>query len=246
MVPNSGLAQRGAPRDGGVACGRIRHRRRPACRGGVGQWRGCEGVEHVGCGPVLCLRRRGLGASRRSVACGHACLPSLGCGRRQMAGPRHAACGRLGRHDERGQSRVEGLVERGWSLESAAKHATMRVAMGTDVLSSVAMARAARAMWHRLLSEMGCPNAGALRLEAQTSTLGLHAEGGRDALLSNTVAAYAAVVGGVDGLEVRPHDFRSHDGLEPKARNTPGRCVGPETSNTCCGKRPGWAPMPTP
>ena len=103
------------------------------------------------------------------------------------------------------------LLERGWSLESAAKHATMRVAMGTDVLSSVAMVRAARAMWHRLLSEMGCPNAGALRLEAQTSTLGLHAEGGRDALLSNTVAAYAAVVGGVDGLEVRPHDFRSHD-----------------------------------
>ena len=31
------------------------------------------------------------------------------------------------------------LLERGWSLESAAKHATMRVAMGTDVLSSVAM-----------------------------------------------------------------------------------------------------------
>ena len=142
------------------------------------------------------------------------CLPSLGCGRRQVAGPRHVACGRLGRHDERGQSRVERLVERGWSLESAAKHATMRVAIGTDVLSSVALARAARAMWHRLLSEMGCPNAGALRLEAQTSTLGLHAEGGRDALLSNTVAAYAAVVGGVDGLEVRPHDFRSHNGAE--------------------------------
>ena len=40
------------------------------------------------------------------------------------------------------------LLERGWSLESAAKHATMRVAMGTDVLSSVAMVRAVRAMWH--------------------------------------------------------------------------------------------------
>ena len=90
----------------------------------------------------------------------------------------------------------------------------MRVAIGTDVLSSIALARAARAMWHRLLSEMGCPNAGALRLEAQTATLGLHAEGGRDALLSNTVAAYAAVVAGVDGLEVRPHDFRSHNAAE--------------------------------
>ena len=64
------------------------------------------------------------------------------------------------------------LLERGWSLESAAQHATLRVAMGTDVLSSVAMVRAARAMWQRLLSEMGCPNASALRLEAQTSTLG--------------------------------------------------------------------------
>ena len=105
------------------------------------------------------------------------------------------------------------LLDHGWSLETAARHATMRVAMDTDVLSSIALARAARAMWHRLLSDMGCPEAGALRLEAQTSTLGLHADGGRDALLSNTVAAYASVVGGVDGLEVRPHDVRSKEAL---------------------------------
>ena len=106
------------------------------------------------------------------------------------------------------------LLERGWSLEAAAKVATMRFAIGTDVLSNIALARAARAMWHRLLCEMGSSAAGALRLEAQTSTLGLHANGGRDALLSNTVAAYAAVVGGVDGLEVRPHTFRSLNGLQ--------------------------------
>ena len=49
-----------------------------------------------------------------------------------------------------------------------------------------------------------------VRLEAQTSTLGLHADAAhsRDALLSHTIAAYAAVLGGVDGLEVRRHDFR--------------------------------------
>ena len=102
------------------------------------------------------------------------------------------------------------LVAAGWSLEDAAKHATLRLAFGTDVLSNVAMARAARALWSRLLASMGMAGGAVVRLEAQTSTLGLHADAAhsRDALLSHTVAAYAAVLGGVDGLEVRRHDFR--------------------------------------
>lgn len=106
------------------------------------------------------------------------------------------------------------LVSAGWSLEDAAKHATLRLAFSTDVLSSVAMARAARALWSRLLHSMGMAAGAVVRLEAQTSTLGLHAEGWRDALLSHSVAAYAAVLGGVDGLEVHRHDFRAQaDGL---------------------------------
>ena len=102
------------------------------------------------------------------------------------------------------------LVAAGWSLEEAAKHATLRLAFSTDVLSSVAMARAARALWSRLLASMGMAAGAVVRLEAQTSTLGLHADAAhsRDALLSHTIAAYAAVLGGVDGLEVRRHDFR--------------------------------------
>ena len=109
---------------------------------------------------------------------------------------------------------LETLVAAGWSLEDAAKHATLRLAFSTDVLSSVAMARAARALWARLLTSMGMAAGAVVRLEAQTSTLGLHADAAhsRDALLSHTVAAYAAVLGGVDGLEVRRHDFR--EGLE--------------------------------
>ena len=109
---------------------------------------------------------------------------------------------------------LETLVAAGWSLEDAAKHATLRLAFSTDVLSSVAMARAARALWSRLLTSMGMAAGAVVRLEAQTSTLGLHAAAAhsRDALLSHTVAAYAAVLGGVDGLEVRRHDFR--EGLE--------------------------------
>ena len=106
------------------------------------------------------------------------------------------------------KSGLQALQEAGWSLEDAAKHATLRLAFGTDVLTHVAMARAARALWSRLLHEMGMASGAVVRLEAQTSTLGLHAEGGRDALLSHAVAAYAAVLGGVDGLEVRRHDVR--------------------------------------
>ena len=41
---------------------------------------------------------------------------------------------------------MNALVAAGWSLEDAAKHATLRLAFSTDVLSSVAMARAARAV----------------------------------------------------------------------------------------------------
>ena len=64
---------------------------------------------------------------------------------------------------------------------------------------------------------MGMADGAVVRLEGQTSTLGLHAEGGRDALLSHTIAAYAAVLGGVDGLEVRRHDFREvMDGREDR------------------------------
>ena len=102
------------------------------------------------------------------------------------------------------------LVAAGWSLEDAAKHATWRLAFSTDVLSSVSMARAARALWSRLCASMGMAAGAVVRLEAQTSTLGLHADAAhfRDALLSHTVAAYAAVLGGVDGLEVRRHNFR--------------------------------------
>jgi len=102
------------------------------------------------------------------------------------------------------------LVTAGWSLEDAAKHATLRLAFSTDVLSSVAMARATRALWSRLLASMGMTAGAVVRIEAQTSTLGLHADAAhsRDALLSHTIAAYAAVLGGVDGLEVRRHDFR--------------------------------------
>ena len=112
------------------------------------------------------------------------------------------------------------LVSSGWSLEDAAKHATLRLAFSTDVLSSVAMARAARALWSRLLASMGMSAGAVVRLEAQTSTLGLHADAAhsRDALLSHTIAAYAAVLGGVDGLEVRRHDFREvSEGREARA-----------------------------
>ena len=111
------------------------------------------------------------------------------------------------------------LVAAGWSLEDAAKHATLRLAFGTDVLSSVAMARAARALWSRLLASMGMAAGAVVRIEAQTSTLGLHAKGGRDALLGNTVSSYAAVLGGVDGLEVRGHTVReSRDNREEAVR----------------------------
>ena len=112
------------------------------------------------------------------------------------------------------------LVSAGWSLEDAAKHATLRLAFSTDVLSSVAMARAARALWSRLLGSMGMAAGAVVRVEAQTSTLGLHADAShsRDALLGHTIAAYAAVLGGVDGLEVRRHDFREVlEGREDRA-----------------------------
>ena len=57
---------------------------------------------------------------------------------------------------------------------------------------------------------MGMAAGAVVRLEAQTSTLGLHVDAShsRDALLSHSIAAYTAVLGGVDGLEVRRHDFR--------------------------------------
>ena len=125
----------------------------------------------------------------------------------------------LGATSSAAKEALDVLVAAGWSLEDAAKHATLRFAFGTDVLSSVATARAARALWSRLLASMGMAAGAVVRIEAQTSTLGLHAKGGRDALLGNTVSSYAAVLGGVDGLEVRGHTVReSHDDGEEAVR----------------------------
>ena len=181
-----------------------------ARRGGVGGREGGARLEHVGCRTQERIRCRSAEVARRGVARGDAGVSRVGRGRGPMAGPRHASCRCAWRHAQRLERGLNVLVAAGWSLEDAAKHATLRLAFSTDVLSSVAMARAARALWSRLLASMGMAAGAVVRLEAQTSTLGLHADAAhsRDALLSHTVAAYAAVLGGVDGLEVRRHDFR--------------------------------------
>ena len=84
-----------------------------------------------------------------------------------------------------------------------------KVVVGVHVLEGVAFLRAVRRVWQRWLLANGLPNV-PIWLDVQTVQANMDGDLDTDRLIGLTTAAYAAVVGGSDAIEVIPHD---HNGM---------------------------------
>lgn len=112
---------------------------------------------------------------------------------------------------------VAALESAGIGFEAAVSCCTVRWAVGTEVLVEAAVLRALRQLWRRWLAHRHAADR-PLWIDARTSTRTFVRALPEDNLLRTTASAYAAVLGGADGVEVLPHDFRTPAGLESARR----------------------------
>ena len=101
------------------------------------------------------------------------------------------------------------LTTAGYNLEDAARKCTIRIACTTDIISTASMIRGLRMAWATMLNEMGadaskCP----LWIEARSTSVLSVPSNSEDDILRNSIMGYGAVLGGADGIELRPHDYR--------------------------------------
>lgn len=96
------------------------------------------------------------------------------------------------------------LVEGGLSVDAAARQIAIELPVGPDVFWEIAKLRAMRWIWGRALRASGAEVAP--RIEASTSRRMMTARDPWVNLLRTTSAAFAAVTGGAESLEVRPFD----------------------------------------
>ena len=101
------------------------------------------------------------------------------------------------------------LTSAGYNIEDAARKCTIRIACTTDIIATAAMIRGLRMAWATMLNDMGadasrCP----LWIEARSTSVLSVASNSEDDILRNSIMGYGAVLGGADGIELRPHDHR--------------------------------------
>jgi methylmalonyl-CoA mutase len=126
-----------------------------------------------------------------------------------------------------GVAYVRALVEAGLDVDAALEQVEFRLAATDAQFPTVAKLRAARLAWARVAQAWGASGrAGAMRQHAVTSRAMLTRHDVWVNLLRNTVAVFAAGVGGADAVTALPHDLRrqpSHaaaDLARRLARNT--------------------------
>ena len=116
---------------------------------------------------------------------------------------------------------IQALEAEGIGREAAMAHCTVRWAVGAEVLVEASALRALRMLWAKWCTHHHTPPR-PLWIDARTSTRSFVRELPEDNLLRMTAASYAAVLGGADGIETLPHDFReglSSDAALRYARN---------------------------
>lgn len=106
-----------------------------------------------------------------------------------------------------GVAALRALDARGVAPVDAAPLIVLRLATDADIFPSIALLRAARRLWARVLEACGVPAAGrGARLEAITLPTMLARHDAYTNLLRTTAAAFAAVAGGADVVTVEPFD----------------------------------------
>lgn len=110
------------------------------------------------------------------------------------------------------------------SIDSAARQILFSISLGTHHFLAVAKLRAARRLWARVVQACGgSPEAGAMRVHARISKRVLTLRDPYVNLLRNTVACFAAGIGGADAITSVPFDAAAGlpDALSRRiARNT--------------------------
>ena len=136
------------------------------------------------------------------------------------------------------------LTGSGLDVDAAARQLEFRFAAAPDQFLTMAKLRAARRTWHRVASVSGVADT-RQRQHAVTSRAATSRYDTWVNVLRNTVACFAAGVGGADAVTVRPHDeldrrrgiadrspprpeyaARAHRGVQPRSSRRPRRrCV---------------------
>jgi methylmalonyl-CoA mutase len=102
---------------------------------------------------------------------------------------------------------LRALTAAGISIDDAARQMLFSISLGTHHFLAVAKLRAARRLWGHVVEACGgSPAAGAMRLHARVSKRVLTQRDPHVNLLRNTVACFAAGVGGVETITSVPFD----------------------------------------
>ena len=109
----------------------------------------------------------------------------------------------------------ERCIKHGWDVSSELLHCVWRWEVGVHVLEEIAFIRALRQVWLRWLKSKGL-SFSPIWIDAITAASIYGEELDTDHLIGLTASTYAAVVGGADAIETRPHDghnARTLDGM---------------------------------
>jgi methylmalonyl-CoA mutase len=106
-----------------------------------------------------------------------------------------------------GVAYLRSMTAAGLDIDAAAKQILFSISVGTHHFLAVAKLRAARRLWSRIVTACGgSPAAGAMRLHSRLSKRVLTARDPYVNLLRNTVACFAAGVGGAEAITSVPFD----------------------------------------
>ena len=112
---------------------------------------------------------------------------------------------------------ITNLEREGIGFDQAVERCTVRWAVGSEVLVEVAALRALRMLWAKWLTHRHAASR-PIWIDARTSTRNFVRALPEDNLLRTTAATYASVLGGADGIETLPHDYREPSATESARR----------------------------
>jgi len=102
---------------------------------------------------------------------------------------------------------LRAMAEAGLAIDTAAQQVLFSISLGTHHFLAIAKLRAARRLWARVVEACGgSPSAGAMRVHARVSKRVLTLRDPYVNLLRNTVACFAAGVGGAEAITSVPFD----------------------------------------
>src|SRR6476469_6089087 len=100
------------------------------------------------------------------------------------------------------------MIERGFDIDEFAPRLSFFFGIGMNLFMEVAKLRAARTLWHRIMTQLGARNdkSKLLRTHCQTSGVSLTEQDAYNNIVRTTIEALAAVLGGTQSLHTNSYD----------------------------------------